>query len=202
VALPLQPALDPWPPRWRRLALVLLLAGGVLALGLVAPSRRARCEPLATMPGAEPAYERRVAEAIRGARQRVWVVMFSLWAGAEGQLVPLAGELAAAAARGVKVQVCLDLEGERDGRTPEDRNAQAAAWLAARGVQVVRDEPQRRTHAKLILIDGRTTVLGSHNWTWSALRSNRELSLITDDLGIAAAASALCRSIPGWDPAW
>ena len=201
MALPLQPGLDPWPPRLKRLAFVLALAALVLVVGWFAPSRHGRIEPVPTTPGTEGTYERRVAETIRQAQRRVWVVMYSLWPGPEGKFT-LLDELAAAVQRGVKVQVCLDIEGERNGKTPNDGNAVAAQWLAEHGIKVVRDEPDRRTHAKLILVDDRLVVLGSHNWTRSALRSNRELSVLTDDAGVATASAELCRGIPGWDKDW
>jgi len=33
-------------------------------------------------------------------------------------------------------------------------------------------------HAKVVVIDGRCVVIGSHNWTESALRYNHEVSVL------------------------
>ena len=49
-----------------------------------------------------------------------------------------------------------------------------------------RDEPDRRSHSKLIVIDGQRMVLGSANWTWSAFYRNREHSIWLADAALAA----------------
>ncbi len=49
----------------------------------------------------------------------------------------------------------------------------------------------RMAHAKLTVIDGHTTIIGSHNWTLAALAGNFEASAIIYDEKTAAEASAI-----------
>lgn len=55
------------------------------------------------------------------------------------------------------------------------------AFLLGDNISVRLDESSgRTTHAKLVIVDNRTAVLGSHNWTESALRLNHEASIEID----------------------
>ncbi len=144
-------------------------------------------------------YVQAVVERIRAAHQRIDLVMFSSWMEDGGDPPDLVAELAAAAARGIAVTVCLDYDERETGS--EDRNGPVARWLAARGVRVLRDEGDRRTHAKVLVVDERWVVLGSHNWTRTGIHRNRELSLLLDDPALAAEILAWTRTIPGWPTA-
>jgi phosphatidylserine/phosphatidylglycerophosphate/cardiolipin synthase-like enzyme len=62
------------------------------------------------------------------------------------------------------------------------------------------DELERTTHVKTLVIDGRTLLMGSHNWTRYALTQNREWSVVLDDVHLAADVEAQCATIPGWQP--
>ncbi|MEM0239030.1 MAG: phospholipase D-like domain-containing protein [Ignisphaera sp.] len=55
------------------------------------------------------------------------------------------------------------------------------AFLLRNNISVRLDESSgRTTHAKLVIVDNRTAVLGSHNWTESALQLNHEASVEID----------------------
>jgi phosphatidylserine/phosphatidylglycerophosphate/cardiolipin synthase-like enzyme len=45
-------------------------------------------------------------------------------------------------------------------------------------VKVYFDSPEKTTHTKLIVIDQRLVLLGSHNLTQSALKYNNEISVL------------------------
>lgn len=198
MSLPLQPGLDPWPPHLRRLAAVLALALAVLLVGLAAPRRGRPPELILGGPGIERDYARAAERLIAGARRRCWMAMFVIRP--EGGTVSAMLEaLAAAAARGVDVRVALDRGLARDG-TPDDKHAAPAAWLAGHGVRVILDEPDRTTHAKLLVVDGIAILAGSHNWTTSAVTSNREASWLVEDEAAARRAEAWLAAIPGWEP--
>lgn len=68
----------------------------------------------------------------------------------------------------------------------EAMNAEAAAILDRSGWTVARYPMQPVMHAKMIIVDGRKIITGSHNLTRAALEHNRELSTLTTD-PIAAA---------------
>jgi phosphatidylserine/phosphatidylglycerophosphate/cardiolipin synthase-like enzyme len=110
--------------------------------------------------------------------------------------------LASAAKRGVHVQVCLDLGTDRETGEIDHKHETAQAWLATHGVRVVLDEARRTTHAKVMVVDERTVALGSHNWTRSAMTTNREASLTIDDPEIGSRLMQEMARIPGWDPAY
>jgi phosphatidylserine/phosphatidylglycerophosphate/cardiolipin synthase-like enzyme len=94
--------------------------------------------------------------------------------------------LEAAAGRGVRVTAILERGPEGD--TVSRDNAATAERLRSGGIRVCLDDPERTTHAKLVVIDGRLLFVGSHNLTESALKYNREVSVRIDSPPLAAEA--------------
>ena len=84
--------------------------------------------------------------------------------------------LIAAHSRGVKVEVILDNGGSL-GEVATSNTA-TAAFLKKAGVEVFFDSEQLTTHTKFLIIDNSIAVLGSTNWTYSALAKNHELSAV------------------------
>ena len=80
-----------------------------------------------------------------------------------------------AAGRGLDVKVLLDDCSFYPDSAEE--NLEAALYLYLHGVDVRMDDPSETTHAKLVLIDGETVLLGSTNWNYYALEQNNEVSL-------------------------
>ncbi len=124
------------------------------------------------------AYFERVSRLIAGARRSVYVVMFvmkydpneSPERDPANRLITL---LVDAAARGVDVRVVVD-------DTTKQSYPETIAFLKSKGVPVKLDPKAGvTTHAKLVIVDGSCAVIGSHNWTQSALASNNELSVLT-----------------------
>ncbi len=109
-------------------------------------------------------------------------------AGATHPVRRILDRLAARQRAGVRIRIVLDHgvppDRRRDGEEPpSDR---AASYLAAAGVPVRWDEDRRTTHTKSMVIDGRLVVIGSTNWSASALTRNREQSVLLDDPVLAA----------------
>ncbi|MEW6218559.1 MAG: phospholipase D-like domain-containing protein [Thermodesulfobacteriota bacterium] len=96
----------------------------------------------------------------------------------------VAEALIAAQRRGVTVTVCLE-RSERDQEL-DAANRATARLLRKKGVTVRFDRPEVTTHAKVVVIDRRLALLGSHNLTHAALGVNRELSLRVDSPALAA----------------
>jgi phosphatidylserine/phosphatidylglycerophosphate/cardiolipin synthase-like enzyme len=92
--------------------------------------------------------------------------------------------LSRAVQRGVKVKVILENSGGRDQKIDE-QNHRTKKNLEEKGVKVYLDSPQRTTHTKLIVIDQRLIILGSHNLTSSALKYNNEISVSLEDPALA-----------------
>ena len=197
MGLPLQPEA---PSRHRWLAPViatLAVCGSLLALGLIGIARRPPGDLLVTMPGEPLAYVRTAERLIAGARSRIWVMQYVVRFD-EGPVGSLLAALAAARARGVEVRVALDRGKLYGSEAPDPKNDATAAWLAEHGIPVVWDEEGRTSHAKVLLVDDATAVIGSHNWTRSALVDNREVSAVITDPAQVARIRELIASVPGW----
>jgi phosphatidylserine/phosphatidylglycerophosphate/cardiolipin synthase-like enzyme len=201
----LQPRPGFWPPAARVAFAVGFAALVLLALGRWGPARRPPPTLLLSGDGHEYAYARAAERLIAGAHTRIWMLMFVIRPEDKGEEGPVGGllqALADAAARGVHVQVALDLGENRPGEPRDDKHVAAYAWLKSHGVHVLLDEATRTTHAKVIIIDDATVLMGSHNWTRSAIVANREASVILDDPGIARDLEDYCAGVPGWDRNW
>lgn len=75
--------------------------------------------------------------------------------------------------RGVTVRVILER------RTLSDRNEETMEELLIYGIQARwASEEYKLTHAKFAIVDGTRVLVGSHNWSDSALHKNREASVI------------------------
>jgi phosphatidylserine/phosphatidylglycerophosphate/cardiolipin synthase-like enzyme len=176
------------------------MALAVLGLGAANHARRTPPELLLSGPRHEFEYAKAVERLIAGARKRVWVAMYVMRIDDPASpSTQLAQALADAVARGVKVQVCLDLGTDRTTGEVEDKHAAPLAWLNAHGIKALVDEVDRTTHMKAVVIDDQRVVIGSQNWTRDALTRNREAALVLDDARIAGSVEELMRSVPGWD---
>ncbi len=95
----------------------------------------------------------------------------------------LINELIDARKRGVKVGVILEVREGKD-RTSE-RNQNTGKILSKGGVEVIYDPLSKTTHAKVMIVDGLLTLLGSTNWTYYALTNNNEVSAVIRSKEIA-----------------
>ena len=125
-------------------------------------------------------------KAIDEARDEIFISIFSFRAGVHKRSYPdrILAHLGRAVKRGVNVQVVL----ENTGKTSDELSAQnrkTKKLLEEQGVVVYLDSPRKTTHTKLIVIDQRLVVLGSHNWTQSALKYNNEISLLVESQELA-----------------
>ena len=78
--------------------------------------------------------------------------------------------------RGVKVEVVLDNGGSLG--EVEKTNTGTARFLKSSGITVYFDSGTVTTHTKFLTIDSALAVLGSTNWTYSALAKNHEISAL------------------------
>ena len=150
-----------------------------------------------------PAYETRLHDLLDEAKVSVDAVIYlvHLPPGARrGQPVRrILDHLAATRRRGVAVRVLFDggtAATEADPDADLRPNLPAAKALRAAGVDVRFDEEERTTHAKAVVVDGRHCLVGSGNWTSSALRNNRELNVYLDSVALAQQFAAV------FEPAW
>lgn len=113
-------------------------------------------------------------DALNGARERVKVAQYLLYDGpGVDDLLDAIGD---ASARGVPVQVLVDETG--------DETEGHLASLGVRGVQTQVDSRHTTLHNKLIIADD-AVLVGSHNFTSSAVQSNHEGSVFVRDAEVA-----------------
>jgi len=104
--------------------------------------------------------------------------------------------LAVAVHRGIRVDVVLERNKSADDLNRN--NAETAERLKKAGIRVCLDAPDRVTHTKLVVIDRRYLLIGSHNLTQSALRFNHEASVWIDSAPLAEEALCYMKSLcPG-----
>jgi len=125
-------------------------------------------------------------KAIDEAHDEIFISIFSFRAGVHKRSYPdrILTHLGRAVKRGVNVKVIL----ENTGKTSNELSAQnrkTKKLLEEQGVVVYLDSPKKTTHTKLIVIDRRLVILGSHNWTQSALKYNNEISLLVESQELA-----------------
>lgn len=79
--------------------------------------------------------------------------------------------------RGVKIRIIMEKN------VLDDQNYKAYSKLKDVGIEVVyKNKKGRLNHIKIIIVDGRMVIVGSHNLTESALFKNREASVVLEDL--------------------
>ena len=79
---------------------------------------------------------------------------------------------------GVKVRCLMNWDEKRRGVAKT--NGPVAELLKREGADVRFLEKNRCCHSKLLIIDGRRMILGSHNWSNRSVGSNFEISLEID----------------------
>jgi phosphatidylserine/phosphatidylglycerophosphate/cardiolipin synthase-like enzyme len=119
------------------------------------------------------------------AREEIFlsVYLFRTIEHAQGCPEAVLKSLCAAVGRGVRVKAIL--ERNRDTDDISRSNAETMQRLRQGGIRVCLDAPNRQTHTKLIVIDRRYLLIGSHNLTQSALRYNHEASVWIDSAPLA-----------------
>jgi phosphatidylserine/phosphatidylglycerophosphate/cardiolipin synthase-like enzyme len=122
--------------------------------------------------------------------------LFRTIEGAGGYPEAVLKRLLAAVKRGIRVEVVL--ERSQDADDFNRNNAETAERLKHGGIRVCMDAPDRVTHTKLVVIDRRYVLIGSHNLTQSALKYNHEASCWIDSVPLAEEALRYMKSLcPG-----
>jgi phosphatidylserine/phosphatidylglycerophosphate/cardiolipin synthase-like enzyme len=104
--------------------------------------------------------------------------------------------LLAAVRRGVRVDAVLERNQNADDLTRN--NVETSERLKRGGIRVCMDAPDRVTHTKLVVIDRRYLLIGSHNLTQAALKFNHEASVWIDSAPLAEEVLGYMRSLcPG-----
>lgn len=157
------------------------------------PSKKTRTDiPCKTETGpgdilmlADKDYFPALLDKIRGARASIDLAMFvfKTTKSVKNRPSQIIAALTSAAKWGVNVRVFLE-KSSYDAKLNQT-NQLTAEQLRNNGIKVIFDSPAITTHAKLVVIDGRYSFIGSHNFTNAALKYNNEMSLLIDDRDLA-----------------
>jgi len=126
-------------------------------------------------------YPEKVTPLLQGAVQSIDILMYEWkWYTHElaGGVEKFNLAFQAAARRGVKVRALLNIESM--GHAITKINTRTAQFLQLAGVEVKFGQVGVATHAKMIVIDQKTLVLGSHNVSKGSFSKNQEASIIVE----------------------
>lgn len=152
-------------------------------------------------------YYPQVHQALTAAKKSIMCVMYmanispAYKTGLEYNLV---NDLIGAHRRGVAVTVILDQnimfwENGKKGKKIERKSQEAYELLKKNGVPVYYDSKDRVTHTKILIIDNYITIVGSTNWTQSALTKNHEASVLIKSHSVAETFLNKLRTIPKYE---
>ena len=131
-------------------------------------------------------YFKRVNRLFKEAKESIYIVMFIMHPSKKkrSKINILMKSLVEARRRGVRVKVILD-KSRSDDDFEARANEKAYQKLEKDGIEVEYDYPKIKTHDKLVVVDGKYTVIGAHNWTESAMTKQNESSVLIKSEAIA-----------------
>jgi len=124
-------------------------------------------QPLIGIPE-DAAYCQAVLDAIATAQESIDALISSV----SIEENPILPALAAAAKRGVVVRAVLDASDWAPAITA--KNQPTLSYFLQQGIEAKFDDPSVTLHAKLIIVDETTVILGSSNWNRYALTEHRQ----------------------------
>jgi len=126
--------------------------------------------------------------AIASANESISIVMYQMksYETEKNPIKLMHDEMIKAVQRGVKVRVLLE-KGEYDGKVSSvtKENQKTASYLKSKGIDVKLDSLEATTHDKLVVIDDSIVIVGSHNWSFSAMQENNEASVLIENKELA-----------------
>ncbi|GAB4181225.1 MAG: hypothetical protein Tsb002_01010 [Wenzhouxiangellaceae bacterium] len=131
-------------------------------------------------------YPSAVGELIDAAETSIKILMFYIVPGSSG-VDMLLQKLLDAKARGVQVKVVLDKDQEGDVYNSREINQAAFEFLDSNGIDVAFDSEDALLHAKLLVIDDRISVVGSHNWTAGSFYNFEDISVVVNSSAVNTA---------------
>ena len=166
-------------------ALLIIL---LLTLCVLAPPLRPAVAEVGFYPAevksiSDRAYEKTVIGLLDNAEESITISMYMLKPGEKDKhpINRLMKDLEEALQRGVAVQIYLNTKGwEGDFLSGEIGKGKAFDLLREKGADIYRVNSRYTLHDKIIIVDSRFVVIGSANWTVSALNDNFESTALID----------------------
>jgi len=133
-------------------------------------------------------YEKEVINLIDNSKDSIVLSMYIIKPGDNSRhtVNRLLIDLEEALDRGVKVTLYLNTKVDGRDYKPEDVGKGACfEALRNKGAEILLVNPRNRLHDKLLIVDKRFVVVGSTNWSISALEDNYEASVLIDSPDLA-----------------
>ncbi|MGE3063703.1 MAG: phospholipase D-like domain-containing protein [bacterium] len=105
------------------------------------------------------------------------------YSGDDNDVMKLIDELVIAAARGVDVKIVLEQSDWNEDVSAD--NYETGAYLENYGIDVRYDPLTVTTHCKTFIVDTNLVLVGSTNWSYSAVSSNNEANVLLEGHEIA-----------------
>jgi len=124
-------------------------------------------------------YYPKVSPIIAGATQKIDIIMYEWkWYSHEfaGGVQRLNNEILNRAREKVNVQVLMNIESM--GHAITKINSRTASFLQQRGVIVKFGQVGVATHAKMVIVDDKYCIVGSHNYSKGSFTRNQECSVL------------------------
>lgn len=134
-------------------------------------------------------YPDQLLELIKQSKKKIWVSMFVMSYSKDKSYAienKILEALVKRHKKGVDIRVVLDASLNWDskrntyGETLSKKNNKAFQFLKDNGIAVRFDSIDQTMHSKSIIIDNNYLILGSTNWTYSALKKNVEVSALIE----------------------
>lgn len=168
------------------ISIIVILA---FSLGFVASSYAAKPRwacPVCSYSGGEITsfvnedYPEVVMREINGAQSSIDIILYEMkFYETNNSVRQLEDALISAHNRGIEVRILLD-QSEWAKRITDltKENWKTKEYLEENGLTVKLDSLKETTHTKLVIVDGRTVILGSTNWGFSAFERNNEVDVM------------------------
>ena len=159
------------------------------------PGYSADFHPAQVQDISDRAYEPAVIDLINSAKESIVISLYMLVASEKGPIALLMKDLEEALDRGVSVEIYLNTNftGDMTGLTSEEKPFKR---LEEKGAIINPVSRKYMLHDKLIIVDSRYVVEGSHNWSINALRQNLESSALIDSPAFAREKLSRVRNLP------
>ena len=140
-------------------------------------------------------YFTKVHKLLKNANKSIYLIMYSAhyydkYPNSPSNL--LLKDLAHSKKRGVNVKVILEQNYstkkgfiKRKKKIEPQQHERVVEFLEKYKIPYILDSPEISTHSKLIIVDGLYTVIGSTNWSYSAIEKNHETSVIIKSKEVA-----------------
>jgi len=166
-----------------KIAAILLALTLCVAMPLSVAAAEAGFYPAEVKDISDRAYEKAVISLLDNAEESITISMFMLKPDENDRhpINRLMKDLEEALERGVAVQVYLNTKGWEGGVLPDEVGKDKTFdSLHEKGAEIYPVHSRYMLHDKMIIVDSRFVVIGSTNWSVSALADNLESTVLID----------------------